>query len=322
MNENCKTPCKTEGRFSAKYWRPRPESNRGARICSPLRHHSATWPLSGEIFALLGADPTPVNTQTLYADSTGHLAAMFGKRIYVVKRRRIETPSSVIMQGMTDSEIQRRTMIETQLRPSSVNNQRVLDAVAAIPRERFVPASLRPFAYIDEVLEVWPSRDGAPARFLLSPLAQARLIQLASVGANDRVLDIGCATGYSTALLAKLGGEVIGVEPEPELASAASANLRELGIANARIVQAPFSEGYAAGAPFDAIVIEGSVPSIPNLLFDQLSEGGRLVAIVASSVQPAAWLYIKAGGAVSGLPHFDVGAKPLPGFAPTPQFAF
>ena len=113
MNENCKTPCKTEGRFSAKYWRPRPESNRGARICSPLRHHSATWPLSGEIFALLGADPTPVNTQTLYADSTGHLAAMFGKRIYVVKRRRIETPSSVIMQGMTDSEIQRRTMIET-----------------------------------------------------------------------------------------------------------------------------------------------------------------------------------------------------------------
>jgi protein-L-isoaspartate(D-aspartate) O-methyltransferase len=135
-------------------------------------------------------------------------------------------------------------------------------------------------------------------------------------------LDLGCATGYSTALLAKLAGEVIGVEPEPELATAASATLRELGIANARIVQAPLNTGYAAGAPFDAILIEGSVPSIPDALFDQLGEGGRLAAIVASSVQPRAWLYIKAGGAVSGLPHFDVGAKPLPGIAPAPQFAF
>src|SRR5689334_25351097 len=123
---------------------------------------------------------------------------------------------------MRDSEIQRRTMIETQLRPSSVNDPRVLAAAAAIPRERFVPAPLRPFAYIDEALEVWPSRDGAPARFLLSPLAQARLIQLVSVGPNDRVLDVGCATGYSTAFLAELAGEVIGVEPEPELAAAAA----------------------------------------------------------------------------------------------------
>ena len=223
---------------------------------------------------------------------------------------------------MTDSAIQRRTMIETQLRPSSVNDPRVLAAVAAIPRERFVPVALRPFAYIDEALEVWPSRDGAPARFLLTPLAQARLIQLASVGANDRVLDIGCATGYSTALLAELGGEVIGLEPEPELAAAATAALRELAIANARIVEGALAKGHAAGAPYDAILVNGSLPFVPDSLFSQLSEGGRLAAIIASSVQPRAWLYVKAGGAVSGLPHFDVGARSLPGFAPVPQFAF
>ena len=223
---------------------------------------------------------------------------------------------------MTNSEIQRRTMIETQLRPSSVNDPRLLAAVAAIPRERFVPASLRPFAYIDEALEVWPSRDGAPARFLLSPLTQLRLLQLASIVAKDRVLDIGCATGYSTAILAELASEAIGVEPEPELAAAASATLRQLAIGNARIVRAALAEGHAADAPYDAIVINGAVPSVPDALFDQLGEGGRLAAIIAGSVQPRAWLYVKAGGAVSGLPHFDVGAKPLPGFAPAPQFAF
>jgi protein-L-isoaspartate(D-aspartate) O-methyltransferase len=242
--------------------------------------------------------------------------------MYVVKRRRIEALSAVIVEIMIDSEIQRRTMIETQLRPSSVNDPRVLAAVAVIPRERFVPGSLRPFAYIDEALQVWPSRDGAPARFLLSPLAQSRLIQLAAVGANDRVLDIGCATGYSTALLSKLGREVIGVEPEPELAAAASATLRELAMTNARIVRDALAGGHVAGAPYDAIVMNGSVPSVPDALFDQLNEGGRLSAIIASSVQPRVWLYVKAGGAVSGLPHFDVGAKSLPGFAPAPQFAF
>jgi protein-L-isoaspartate(D-aspartate) O-methyltransferase len=230
--------------------------------------------------------------------------------------------SAVIMKTMTDSDIQRRTMIETQLRPSGVNDQRVLAAVATVPRERFVPAPLRPFAYIDEALEVWPSRDGASARFLLSPLAQARLIQLASVGAEDRVLDLGCATGYSTAILAKLGSEVIGVEPEPELAESASANLQGLAIANARIVREALAEGYAAGGPYNAIVVNGSVPCVPDSLLAQLREGGRLASIIASSVQPRAWLYVKAGGQVSGVPQFDVGARPLPGFTRAPRFAF
>jgi protein-L-isoaspartate(D-aspartate) O-methyltransferase len=115
---------------------------------------------------------------------------------------------------------------------------------------------------------------------------------------------------------------VIGVEPEPELAASASATLRDLAMTNARIVRDALAEGHAASAPYDAIVINGSVPAVPDALFDQLSEGGRLAAIIASSVQPRVWLYVKAGGAVSGVPHFDVGAKSLPGFASAPQFAF
>ena len=135
------------------------------------------------------------------------------------------------------------------------------------------------------------------------------------------VLDNASSDG-SPALLAELASEVIGVEPETELAAAASATLRELAIGNARIVRAALAKGHAAGAPYDAIVINGSVPSVPDSLFDQLQEGGRLAAIIASSVQPRVWLYVKAGGAVSGMPHFDVGARSLPGFAPAPQFAF
>jgi protein-L-isoaspartate(D-aspartate) O-methyltransferase len=98
--------------------------------------------------------------------------------------------------------------------------------------------------------------------------------------------------------------------------------LQELAIANARIVREALAEGYAAGAPYDAILINGSVPSVPDSLFAQLREGGRLAAIIAISAQPRAWLYIKAGGQVSGVPQFDVAARPLPGFARAPRFAF
>src|SRR5262245_5904205 len=203
------------------------------------------------------------------------------------------------MGAMGDFEIQRRTMIETQLRPSSVNDPRLLAAVLATPRERFVPPRLRAFAYIDESLEVWPSRDGAPARFLLPPVTQTRLIQLAAIGPQDRILDIGCASGYSSALLARLGAEVTAVEPEAELADAATGAFKELGIGNARVERTSLSEGYAAGAPFDVAVLNGSVPEVPERLFDQLGEGGRLVAIIATSVQPRAWLYLKSGGVVS-----------------------
>lgn len=228
---------------------------------------------------------------------------------------------------MTDFETARETMVETQLRPTKVTDRRLLAAMAELPRERFVPPSRQPFAYMDAALEVWPAIDAAPARYLLPPVVLARLIQLAAVEAKDSVLDIGCATGYSTAVLARLASSVTGVEAEPELAAAAGANLRDLAIANATIVEGELSRGAPAAGPFDVILLNGSVPEMPEALLAQLKEGGRLVAIVAGGQQgragqPKACLFVKVEGEASGLAHFDANAKPLPGFTPAPCFVF
>ena len=226
---------------------------------------------------------------------------------------------------MIDFARQRLTMVDTQLRPNEVTNVRLLAAMSTLPRERFVPERLRALAYIDETIEVFPETDGAPARFLLSPMVLARLIKLAAVEPDDEVLDLGCATGYSAAILSRLGRRVIGVEPEPELARAARSTLRDLNLANADIVEAPLRGGYPKKGPYDVILMNGSVPALPEALLAQLREGGRLGAILSPGrpgVPGRAYLFIKVGEEASGLPHFDGWAPPLPGFSPEPAFSF
>jgi len=227
---------------------------------------------------------------------------------------------------MTGFERQRLTMVESQLRPNEVTDTRLLAAMRALPRERFVPWEIRALAYMDEGIEVFPSIDGAPARFLLAPMVLARLVQLAAVEPQDAVLDVGCATGYSTAVLARLGRSVIGLEPEPELAEAARGTLRDLGIANAEIVEGALARGHPEAGPYDVILLNGSVSEPPEALILQLKEGGRLAAVLSSGAgtgtQGKAYLFVKVGGEASGLPHFDAGARPLPGFLPEPCFTF
>lgn len=231
---------------------------------------------------------------------------------------------------MSDFARQRQTMIESQIRPNRVTDRELIAVMGSLPREMFVPAAKRSLAYIDEALEVWPSIDGAPPRYLLAPMVLARLIQLASVAPEDNVLDVGCATGYSTGLLAKLARSVVGLEPEPELAAAARQTLAELALDNVSIVSGALREGYPPNAPYNVILLNGSVPEVPQSLLAQLAEGGRLVAILSAdgartAVGPGpgkAYLFVNAGGEVSGLPHFDAGAKPLPGFSPAPSFVF
>ena len=153
----------------------------------------------------------------------------------------------------------------------------------------------------------------------------ARLVQLAAVEPQDAVLDIGCATGYSTAVLARLGRSVIGLEPEPELAEAARHVARawdcQCGNRRGRLGAGPPGSG-----PYDVILLNGSVPEPPKALLAQLKEGGRLAAILSSGgnqgSQGKACLFVKVGGEASGLPHFDAGANPLPGFVPEPCFNF
>ncbi|ODR97018.1 hypothetical protein AUC69_12880 [Methyloceanibacter superfactus] len=216
-------------------------------------------------------------------------------------------------------------MVECQLRPNQVTDKGLLDAMRTLPRERFVPPAFERLAYMDEAIEVFPAREGAPARFLLAPMVQARLIQLAEVEAKDKVLDVGCGTGYSAAILARLAATVIGLEPEPALAKAAAANLVGLGLRNTEMVEGPFAAGWPAAGPYDVIVLEGSVSEVPDALLSQLKEGGRLVAVITAAPnmqQGKANLFVRVDGEARGVAHFDAGASPLPGVAPEPAFVF
>ncbi len=226
---------------------------------------------------------------------------------------------------MTGYEARRIAMVESQLRPNEVTDVSLLAAMRTLPRERFVPEAFQGLAYMDEGIEVSAAREDAAARSLLAPMVQARLIQLADVTPQDTVLDVGCTTGYSTAILARLAARVIGLEPEPELAKAAAANLAALGLANAVIVAGDLLDGHAKAGPYDVIVMEGSVPDVPDNLLAQLKEDGRLVAVrtpAPNMRQGKAYLFVRVDGEARGVAHFDAGASPLPGFAPAPAFTF
>ena len=220
---------------------------------------------------------------------------------------------------MMDYSHARRNMIDSQLRPNGVNDRRVLGALLEIPRERFVSARRRPLAYIDEDIEV---KAGAPGRHLMEPMAFAKLLLLADPRGSDLVLDVGCATGYSTAVLAQLADSVVGLECDSELAAAAEAALVDLGVANAAIVSGSLAAGYASQAPYDVIILEGAVETIPDPLFDQLREGGRLVAIVQDGPVGKATLYQMVDGVISSRVAFDASVTALPEFQRPPAFTF
>ncbi len=218
---------------------------------------------------------------------------------------------------MTDFAAVRHNMVEKQIRPNRVTDPRVIDAMEAVPRELFVPKSLRGIAYIDEDLEV------APGRYLMEPMVMARLLQAAEIEADDVVLDIGCATGYGPAVLARIAATVVGLESDPALAERATALLAELGVDNAAVVTGPLEEGYAAQAPYDVILIEGAVEEVPQAITDQLAEGGRLVCVVAGprSVGKLT-VFLRLHGGISRRTEFDAAVPPLPGFQSPPKFEF
>jgi protein-L-isoaspartate(D-aspartate) O-methyltransferase len=156
----------------------------------------------------------------------------------------------------------------------------------------------------------------------MAPMAQARLIQLADVHADDLVLDVGCATGYSTAILARLAGAVIGLEVDEDLAARAVTTLTQLEADNADVAVGPLREGASAEGPYDVILLEGSVPGAPAELLAQLKQGGRLVAILRGNGLASAYLFEKIGSDISHRKAFDAGAPPLPDFEQPPAFIF
>jgi protein-L-isoaspartate(D-aspartate) O-methyltransferase len=132
---------------------------------------------------------------------------------------------------------------------------------------------------------------------------------------------VGCATGYSTAVLARLAGSVMALEVDEGLAASAAETLRQLRVANAVVVRGPLESGAPAQAPFDAILLEGSVPQAPQILLEQLRDGGRLVAVIANGGFGRAEIWRRVGKTVDGRSAFDAGAEPLPGFARKAEFS-
>lgn len=221
---------------------------------------------------------------------------------------------------MTDFAALRRMMVDGQVRTADVTDPRLLAALLSVPRERFVPAEKTSIAYLD--LDVQVGGQGGTARKLLKPMVLAKLLQIAGVGANDHVLDVGCATGYSTALLSRLAASVVGLEEDAALARAATEALEAAGADNAKVVTGALTKGFAADAPYDLILMEGSSEIVPEMLLDQIKDGGRLVCVLGSGPSAKAMLYRRVGRELSGRPVFDAAAPLLPGFVKPPEFVF
>jgi protein-L-isoaspartate(D-aspartate) O-methyltransferase len=218
---------------------------------------------------------------------------------------------------MIDFAAARRMMVDGQVRTADVTDRRLLAAMSEVPRERFVPESKTELAYLDRDL---PASDGQGSRRLLKPMVLAKLIQMAEIGATDHALDVGCATGYSSALIARLAGSVVALEEERSLARTAEHTLAEFP--NVKVVVGPLVTGWPLAEPYDVILMQGATEVVPDALLRQLKDGGRLVCIFGPGPQRKAMLYRKVDSDVSGGPMFDAAAPVLPGFQRTPTFVF
>lgn len=221
-----------------------------------------------------------------------------------------------------DFDTLRVKMVDGQVRTTDVTEPALISALLTVPREAFVPARRKPIAYIDEDIELVPAEGGNPARFLMEPSPFARLAQLARIGRDDVVLDVGCGTGYSAAVFSRLAGSVIALESSSDLVSSATETLSGLGYDNIAVVEGPLEAGFPSEAPYDVIFVGGAVDFVPPALFEQLRQGGRLVVVEGQGNAGRAMLYVRDGDNTSGRHAFNAAVKPLPGFQREPAFQF
>jgi protein-L-isoaspartate(D-aspartate) O-methyltransferase len=220
-----------------------------------------------------------------------------------------------------DYAIQRKNMVESQVRPSDITDRRISRAMLDVPRELFVPADRRAIAYMDENLPLGPSGQ-RPERWLMAPRTLAKLVQLLDLGERDVVLDIGCGSGYAAAILSRIAQTVVAVESSEAMATEAGRALAEAGIDNVAVVRGDLDKGFPSEGPYDAILLSGAVSEIPATIFDQLKDGGRLAGVVVEGGIGRATRWRRIGGKFDSRPAFEVGFQMLAGFERKPEFVF
>jgi protein-L-isoaspartate(D-aspartate) O-methyltransferase len=217
---------------------------------------------------------------------------------------------------MFDTAVARRHMVDGQIRTADVTNPSLIAAMLTLPRELFVPQAVVAQAYLDG--DVPLGKD----RLLLRPMVLAKLIQGAELRAGQHVLDVGCATGYSSAVLAHMGALVVALEEDPDLARRAQSALTTAGAAQITLVAGPLGQGWSPAAPYDLILLNGAIEIVPDALGRQLKPSGRLATVFGRGPATKAMIYRLIEGKLVGRPIFDAGAPVLPGFAAPPAFVF
>jgi protein-L-isoaspartate(D-aspartate) O-methyltransferase len=218
---------------------------------------------------------------------------------------------------MTGYELARANMIERQLRPNTVTDERVIGAFAALRREQFVPERLRATAYADTDLPLGGDR------YLMAPMVAARLLQALGVARTETALVVGAGVGYEAALIAQLARSVVAVEESADLARLGRGALVEHRIATVKFVEGPAAQSSRARPAYDIILFGGAVAEIPGEISAQLAEGGRMAAVVRPDEGPGrATLATRTGGILAHRVMFDAATPMLPGFARKPAFVF
>lgn len=216
---------------------------------------------------------------------------------------------------MIDFDAARRQMVDCQIRPNDVTDYDIIDAFSSVPRELFVPTSKKAIAYSDADVDL----DG---RSLGQVTPLAKMLQAADVASADVVLCIGSGAGYGAAIVSKLANSVIAVESNEDLVSRSSETLIELGYDNVAVIQGDLEVGCPSEAPFDVILVEGAVSTLPQALLDQLRDEGRLVVVEGEGLSGQIRVYSRNGDDISATGFANVAVPRLPGFEKAEQFVF
>ncbi|KIN68983.1 Protein-L-isoaspartate O-methyltransferase [Sulfitobacter donghicola DSW-25 = KCTC 12864 = JCM 14565] len=217
---------------------------------------------------------------------------------------------------MTNFTKRRTMMVDTQVRPSDVTKFPIIEAMLTVAREDFVPAAQREAAYVGENLDM------GQGRILFEPRTLAKMLDALAIQNDELVLDVGCGLGYSSAVIARMAEAVVAVEQDEAMAGEAQEALMAAGVDNAVVHVGELVEGAQQHGPYDVIIVEGGIESVPATLLDQLKDGGRVAALFMDGPLGEVRLGVKRDGHISWRLAFNASAPVLPGFEKDISFTF